>query len=418
MSSTVITISNEDEITPTQKRKSQFALLSNVYSLVAKQSKHDMRKVIHSFKVGIAFVLVSFLYLLDPLYKKVGENAIWAIMTVVVIFEFSAGATLGKGLNRGIGTILGGGLGCLASILADEIGGIGNAIIVGTSVFVFGTAATYFRLIPSIKRRYDYGAMIFILTFNLVVVSGLHTDKVMELARERLSNIGMGFAVCVFTNVLIFPIWASDELHYSIASKFETLACYIEGYLEEYFRLVNEKENHSNTSFASCKSMLHSKSSDESLANFARWEPWHGKFGLSYPWDKYLQIGDVLRELATTIVSLKECLQSHRQPSSALRQSIREPCEAVGSSLAWTLRDIGESIMKMERCRPKAFIAPKLQSMKQELSLVTYSKLGAAENGEGLAMASFVFLLIKMVEKVEVLVEEVEELGALAGFSN
>ncbi|GMP91037.1 hypothetical protein CsSME_00041905 [Camellia sinensis var. sinensis] len=129
MSSTVITISNEDEITPTQKRKSQFALLSNVYSLVAKQSKHDMRKVIHSFKVGIAFVLVSFLYLLDPLYKKVGENAIWAIMTVVVIFEFSAGATLGKGLNRGIGTILGGGLGCLASILADEIGGIGNAII-------------------------------------------------------------------------------------------------------------------------------------------------------------------------------------------------------------------------------------------------------------------------------------------------
>ncbi|GMP48468.1 hypothetical protein CsSME_00015806 [Camellia sinensis var. sinensis] len=223
--------------------------------------------------------------------------------------------------------------------------------------------------------------MIFILTFNLVVVSGLCTDKVMELARERLSNIGMGFAVCVFTNMLIFSIWASDELHYSIASKFETLACYIEGYLEEYFRLVNEKENHSNTSFASCKSMLHSKSSEESLANFARWEPWHGKFGLSYPWDKYLQIGDVLRELATTIVSLKECLQSHRQPSSALRQSIREPCEVVGSSLA---------------CRPKAFMAPKLQSMKQELSLVTYSKLGAAENGEGLAMASLVFLLKKM----------------------
>ena len=49
-----------------------------------------------------------------------------------------SGATLGKGLNRGIGTVLGGGLGCLAAILADEIGGIGNAVVVGISVFVFG----------------------------------------------------------------------------------------------------------------------------------------------------------------------------------------------------------------------------------------------------------------------------------------
>lgn len=49
-----------------------------------------------------------------------------------------AGATLSKGLNRGAGTILGGGLGCLAAILADEFGGAGNAIVVGTSVFIFG----------------------------------------------------------------------------------------------------------------------------------------------------------------------------------------------------------------------------------------------------------------------------------------
>lgn len=49
-----------------------------------------------------------------------------------------AGATLSKGLNRAVGTILGGGLGCLAAILADEFGGIGNAVIVGTSVFIFG----------------------------------------------------------------------------------------------------------------------------------------------------------------------------------------------------------------------------------------------------------------------------------------
>lgn len=49
-----------------------------------------------------------------------------------------AGATLSKGLNRGIGTILGGGLGCLAAALAEQAGGIGDTIVVGASVFIFG----------------------------------------------------------------------------------------------------------------------------------------------------------------------------------------------------------------------------------------------------------------------------------------
>lgn len=87
------------------------------------------------------------------------------------------------------------------------------------------------RLVPKIKRRYDYGAMIFILTFNLVAVSGVRAKEVMALAKERLSTIGMGFAVCIFTNLLIFPMWASDELHNSTASKFEKLACCLEGNL-------------------------------------------------------------------------------------------------------------------------------------------------------------------------------------------
>lgn len=90
----MITIPNEDGISPNQKKKSifaQFALSFSVPSLIAKQSKYDKRKVLHSIKVGIALVLVSLLYLLDPMYDEVGDNAMWAIMTVVVIFEFTAG---------------------------------------------------------------------------------------------------------------------------------------------------------------------------------------------------------------------------------------------------------------------------------------------------------------------------------------
>lgn len=55
------------------------------------QRDQDTRKMIHCIKVGISLVLVSLLYLLNPVFKQLGENAMWAIMTVVVMFEFSAG---------------------------------------------------------------------------------------------------------------------------------------------------------------------------------------------------------------------------------------------------------------------------------------------------------------------------------------
>lgn len=92
-----------------------------------------------------------------------------------------------------------------------------------------GAAATYWRLVPKIKRKFDYGVMIFILTFNLVVVSGVRADKIMKLARERLSTIGMGFAVCIFISLLVFPEWAGDELHSSTASKFDKIASSLQG---------------------------------------------------------------------------------------------------------------------------------------------------------------------------------------------
>ncbi|CAK9151058.1 unnamed protein product [Ilex paraguariensis] len=410
MSSTMINIPNGDGIALNPKKKCQCSFRCTGSSLIGMKCKNDRNKVVHSIKVGIALVLVSFLYLLDPLYEQVGDNTIWAIMTVVVVFEFFAGAMLSKGLNRGIGTILGCALGCLAAILADKVDGTGNAIVVGISVFIFGAAATYCRLVPSIRRRYDYGAMIFILTFNLIVVSGVRANEFVKLARHRLSTIGMGFSVCIFTSLLIFPMWASDELHYSTAAKFEKLACCIEECLEQYFETVaspdfNQPEK--------------KKESDYKWqANYARWEPWHGKFGFSYPWEKYLEIGEVLRELAATIFSLKACLQSPKQPTSTLRQSIKEPCELAGLLIAWTLRELEESIFTMKRCRAEALIVPKLQPLKLELSRVPSPfKLGATENGEGLPIASFVLQLMETMEKVEVLSKKVEELGELADFA-
>jgi hypothetical protein len=52
----------------------------------------DPRKVIHCLKVGIAVTVVSIFYYVRHLYVRLGEaDAIWAIMTVVVVFENTVG---------------------------------------------------------------------------------------------------------------------------------------------------------------------------------------------------------------------------------------------------------------------------------------------------------------------------------------
>lgn len=56
--------------------------------------RDDPRRVIHAFKVGFALTLVSLLYLLEPLFESIGQNAIWAVMTVVVVLEFTAGLSI------------------------------------------------------------------------------------------------------------------------------------------------------------------------------------------------------------------------------------------------------------------------------------------------------------------------------------
>jgi len=84
-------------------------------------------------------------------------------------------------------------------------------------------------MITGVKKTFDYGVMIFILTFNWVVLSGLHCEKVIELARERLSTIGVGIGICFFTSLFISPVWAGEDLHYALASELDILAYCVKG---------------------------------------------------------------------------------------------------------------------------------------------------------------------------------------------
>lgn len=86
------------------------------------------------------------------------------------------------------------------------------------------SAATFTRFIPAVKARFDYGTMIFILTFSLVSISGYRVANLLNMVHERLLTIIIGASLCVITSILIFPIWAGEELHKLVISNMEKLA--------------------------------------------------------------------------------------------------------------------------------------------------------------------------------------------------
>lgn len=51
---------------------------------------------------------------------------------------YIAGATLGKGLNRGLGTLLAGSLAFLVEYIADIAGRVFQAVFIGAAVFILG----------------------------------------------------------------------------------------------------------------------------------------------------------------------------------------------------------------------------------------------------------------------------------------
>jgi hypothetical protein len=339
--------------------------LEKIARKVWKVGKDDPRRVIHAMKVGFALSVVSMFYLMDPLFKGVGDTAIWAIMTVVVVFEFTAGATLSKGLNRGIGTLLAGTLGVLVGGVAEIAETLGDAIIISASCFVLGAAATYSRFFPKVKSKYDYGVLIFLLTFNMITVSGYRFDNVFRMAYQRLATIAMGCAICVVISLFAAPIWAGDDLHKSITDKMPGLADSIEGCVLEYFKALEVREDgpfviQEDPIFEGCRNVLDSKAIEESLANFASWEPRHGKFRFRHPWKQYVKVGGTLRHLAYCVVALHGCLRSEIQAPHLNRAAFKQPCTKVGAEVAQVLRQLSESIRCMKQC-------PSLQSLMETL---------------------------------------------------
>ncbi|XP_022757548.1 aluminum-activated malate transporter 12-like [Durio zibethinus] len=339
--------------------------------------RDDPRRMIHAFKVGLSLTLVSLLYLMEPLFKGIGTNAIWAVMTVVVVLEFTAGATLCRGLNRGLGTVLAGSLAFLIKFIATKSGKVFRAVFIGAAVFLIGAAATYMRFFPYIKKNYDYGVVIFLLTFNLITVSSYRVENVLNIAHDRFYTIAIGCAICLFVSLLVFPIWSGEDLHNSTVGKLEGLAKSIEACVNEYFNDSEIKENQDKSSedpiYKGYKAVLDSKSIDETLALYASWEPRHSRHCYRFPWQQYVKVGAVLRQFGYTVVALHGCLQTEIQTPRSVRALFKDPCIRLAGEVTKALMELANSIRNRRHCSPE-ILSDHLHEALQDLNTAIKSQ--------------------------------------------
>lgn len=123
-----------------------------------------------------------------------------------------------------------------------------------------GAITTFMRFYPTLKARYDYGLLIFLLTFCLVIVSGYRDVELFEIAHKRLSTIVVGCITAIVICVCICPVWIGADLHKLVASNMEKLGDFLEGTIPQkyewnrslfrsriiYFCLVNNNNNNHN----------------------------------------------------------------------------------------------------------------------------------------------------------------------------
>ncbi|XP_027343357.1 aluminum-activated malate transporter 2-like [Abrus precatorius] len=243
------------------------ARLLKFTKMVKKIGQDDPRRVIHSFKFGLALVLISILEHLRPSFYGFGDNIIWAVLTVVLVLEFSVGATLGKGLNRMLATGLAGAMGVATHRIAALSGEKGKDVLTSTFIFVIGGTVTFMRFSPRLKARYDYGLIIFILTFCLVSLSDNTESELQEMAHERFLTIIIGSCIAITVCIGICPVWVGQDLHNQIAGNIEKLADFLEGFGGEYFNdnIGNTEAEGDKPFLRRYESVLSSKSSEETM---------------------------------------------------------------------------------------------------------------------------------------------------------
>lgn len=321
--------------------------------------KEDSNRVKFSLKVGLAVLLVSLLILFRAPYDVFGTNIIWSILTVAIMFEYTVGATFNRGFNRALGSVLAGIFAIAIAQLALSAGRVAEPFIIGVSIFLIGAITSFMKLWPSLVQ-YEYGFRVILFTYCLIIVSGYRMGNPFRTAMDRLYSIALGGIVAVLVNVLVFPIWAGEQLHKELVKSFDSVADSLEECVRKY--LEDDGSDHPEFSktvmdefpdepaYRTCRKTLNSSAKLESLANSAKWEPPHGKFRhFFYPWSEYVKVGAVLRYCAYEVMALHGVLHSEIQAPYNLRLTFQSEIKEATSQAAELVRCLGKDVSSMKQ---------------------------------------------------------------------
>ncbi|KAL0380748.1 UNVERIFIED_CONTAM: Aluminum-activated malate transporter 9 [Sesamum angustifolium] len=309
--------------------------------------RNDPRKIMHAVKMGLALSLVSLLIFWKEPFPDAAQYSIWAILTVIVMFEFSIGATFMKGFNRGLGTFL-----CWSTCV--WFWGIS---FVGWQMGRDTAIASYLKLYPGMEP-YEYGYRVLCLTYCILMMAGNRNNHYTEVVLTRLMLIALG-AICFIINICIYPIWAGEDLHRLVVKNFKDLATSLEGCINGYLQCVEYERIPSkiltyqpsdDPLYSTYRSVLESTGRENTLLGFALWEPPHGRYKmLHYPWRNYVKVSGALRHCASMVMALHGTLLSEIQAPPEKRHVFASELQRVGAEGAKVLRLLESKIEKMEK---------------------------------------------------------------------
>ncbi|KAG9155649.1 hypothetical protein Leryth_003934 [Lithospermum erythrorhizon] len=279
-------------------------------------------------------------------------------------------------------------------------------------------------------------------------------------------------------SLLIFPIWSGEDLHKSTIWKIEGLARSIDACVGDYFSDddPNKPEDTSldDLIYKGYKAVVDSKSIDDTLALYSSWEPRHSRKCHKFPGQQYVKLGAVLRHFGYIVIALHGCLQTEIQTPLSVRLLFKDPCIRLAGEVSRALRELADCIRHRQICsteilsdnlqqalhdlnaafksQPKLFlgqnnrnnnsandpstptmvksepkkgnsnrtnndvVTPKQAERKVLRHTISKIVITRLEFSETLPFSAFASMLVEAVARLDLVIEQVEELGNVANF--